>query len=262
MSERPVSGVREAVRSTDGVAIGTVTAGEGPPLLLVHGGMRSAAGWAPLWPLLVDRYRVTAMDRRGRGMSGDAPTYAFDQEYEDVAAVARHLGSVDVLAHSIGAVFALGAAARGAPIRRLVLCEPPGPSTISPAWIERASARMAAGETGRALVEFLVEIIGLDRETVAAMRDTPVAENALEIFAATFRREGELLCALDLAALTRGVTAPVQFLLGERSPGWASTVTHTLAAALPGSTVTVVKGHGHDFVDSAPEAVLAALQRP
>ena len=204
MGELIVSGVRETVRSSDGVEIGTVTAGEGPPLLLVHGGMRSAAGWAPLWPLLVDRYRVTAMDRRGRGMSGDAPTYAFDQEYEDVAAVARHLGSVDVLAHSIGAVFALGAAARGAPIRRLVLCEPPGPPTISDAWIERASARMAAGEPGRALVEFLVEIIGLDQATIVAMRGTPVAENALEVFTATFRREGVLLRALDLAELHAG----------------------------------------------------------
>ena len=262
MGELIVSGVRETVRSSDGVEIGTVTAGEGPPLLLVHGGMRSAAGWAPLWPLLVDRYRVTAMDRRGRGMSGDAPTYAFDQEYEDVAAVARHQSSVDVLAHSIGAVFALGAAARGAPIRRLVLCEPPGPPTISDAWIERASARMAAGETGRALVEFLVEIIGLDQKTIVAMRGTPVAENALDVFTATFRREGELLCALDLAGLTRGVTTPVHFLLGDRSPPWASTVTHALAAALPGSTVTVVEGHGHDLVDSAPEAVLAALARP
>ena len=262
MGERIVSGVRGAVRSSDGVAIGTVTAGEGSSLLLVHGGMRSAAGWAPLWPLLVDRYRVTAMDRRGRGMSGDAPTYAFDQEYDDVAAVARHLGPVDVLAHSIGAVFALGAVARGAPIRRLVLCEPPGPSTISDAWIERAATLIAAGEPGRALVEFLVEIIGLDQATIMAMRGTPVAENALEVFTATFRREGELLRALDLVALTRGVTAPVRFLLGDRSPAWAATVTHTLAATLPGSTVTVVEGHGHDLVDSAREAVLAALERP
>jgi pimeloyl-ACP methyl ester carboxylesterase len=136
MSDAAVWGIRETVRSSDGVAIGTVTAGQGPQLLLVHGGMRSAAGWAPLWPLLVDRYRVTAMDRRGRGTSGDAPGYSAHQEYDDVAAVAEHLGRVDVLAHSIGAVFALGAAARGAPIRRLVLCEPPGPPTLSRAWWE------------------------------------------------------------------------------------------------------------------------------
>jgi pimeloyl-ACP methyl ester carboxylesterase len=259
MSDDGVWGVRETVRSSDGVGIGTVTAGKGSPLLLVHGGMRSAAGWAPLWPLLVDRYRVTAMDRRGRGMSGDAPGYTAQLEYDDVAAVARHLGRVDVLAHSIGAVFALGAAARGAPIRRLVLCEPPGPSTLSREWLERASARIAAGQPGWALVEFLVEIIGLDRATVTAMRDSAVAADAVEIFAATFRREGELLLALDLADLVRGVTATVHFLLGARSPAWAAAVTRSLVAMLPGSGLTVVERHGHDLVDSAPEIVFAEL---
>ena len=80
----------DAVRSGDGVAIGTMTEGEGPPLLLVHGGMRTAANWAPLWPLLTARYRVTAMDRRGRGMSGDGQEHDGEREYDDVAAVARH----------------------------------------------------------------------------------------------------------------------------------------------------------------------------
>ncbi len=254
-----IAGVVDAVRSSDGVRIGTVTAGGGPPLLLVHGGMRTAAVWAPLWPLLSERYRVTAMDRRGRGMSGDGPDYAGEREFDDVAAVARHLGGVDVLAHSIGAVYALGAAARGAPIRRLLLCEPPGPPTISREWIERGVSRIAAGQAGRALVEFMVEIIGLDEATMVAMRDTPVAADALSTFAATFQREGAFLVGLDLADLVRGVTAPVRFLLGSESPPWAAEVTRTLAAALPGSAVTVVPGHGHDLVDSAPERVVAAL---
>lgn len=95
------------------------------------------------------------------------------------------------------------------------------------------------------------------------MRDTPVAADAVGIFATTFRREGEFLLGLDLADLARGVTAPVRFLLGERSPTWAATVTHTLAAALPDATVTPVPGHGHghghDLVDSAPATVLDAL---
>lgn len=99
------------------------------------------------------------------------------------------------------------------------------------------------------------------------MRDTPVAADAVGIFATTFPREGEFLLGLDLADLARGVTAargvtcPVRFLLGERSPTWAATVTHTLAAALPDATVTPVPGHGygHDLVDSAPATVLDAL---
>jgi pimeloyl-ACP methyl ester carboxylesterase len=247
------------VRSADGVEIGTVTEGEGPPLLLIHGGMRTVTGWAPLWPILTARYRVTAMDRRGRGISGDAPDYAGEREYDDVAAVAHHVGPVDVLAHSIGAIFALGAVARGAPIRRMLLCEPPGPPTLSRAWLQRGVTRIANGQAGWALVEFLVEIIGLEPSTITAMRDTPLAAETLAVFTTTFAREGEFLQTLDLTALARDVAIPVHFLLGTTSPAWASTVTHTLAAALSNAGVTVVPGHGHDMVDSAPALVADAL---
>ena len=255
------------MRGSDGVAIGTVTEGVGTPLLLVHGGMRTAVSWTSLWPLLTTRYRVTAMDRRGRGTSGDAPEYAGEREFDDVAAVARHVagpggavdGSVDVLAHSIGAVFALGAAGRGAPIRRMLLCEPPGPPTQSRAQLDQGVAWIADGQAGRALVAFLIEVIGLDPATITAMRDTPLAAEALTVFTATFAREGEFLQTVDLAALARGVTAPVHFLVGAESPAWAAAVTRTLVATLPGAGVTLVPGHGHDVVDTAPELVVDAL---
>ena len=37
-------------------------------------------------------------------------------------------------------------------------------------------------------------------------------------------------------------------------------VTRALLPVLPGATVTTVPGHGHDLVDTAPAAVLAALE--
>jgi alpha-beta hydrolase superfamily lysophospholipase len=49
-----------------------------------------------------------------------------NQEYEDITAVAsvmadQHGGPIDVFAHSYGATCTLGAAARGAAFRRVVL---------------------------------------------------------------------------------------------------------------------------------------------
>src|SRR5713101_4270068 len=64
-----VDGYRHSVTSADGTKIGLLTAGEGPPLLLVHGGMGQIESWQSLWPALTGRWRVTAMDRRGRGAS-------------------------------------------------------------------------------------------------------------------------------------------------------------------------------------------------
>ncbi len=133
-----MQGRRHTVTSADGTEIGLLTAGTGPALLLVHGGMGRLERWAPLWGLLTEHWQVTAMDRRGRGSSGDTGPYRLEKEYDDVAAVATSLADgsgrpADVFAHSYGALCTLGAAARGAPFRRIALYEPPGrrPSRVS-----------------------------------------------------------------------------------------------------------------------------------
>jgi pimeloyl-ACP methyl ester carboxylesterase len=259
-----MQGERERIVSADGTSIGLLTGGAGPPLLLVHGGMTSLDRWAPLWAALTGKYLVTAMDRRGRGSSGDADGYRIDAEYADVRAVAEHLRRragtpVDVLGHSYGAVCVLGAAASGAPFRRVALYEPPGPQTVAGPWLVRAKAMVAEGNPGRAMASFLVEIIGLSREQVMAARDTPVANDAGRIVAATLPREGDALTTVDLPALATAVPQPVLLLLGETSPPWARTITHSLHRRLPRSDLAVLADQGHEAVDGAPELVADAL---
>jgi pimeloyl-ACP methyl ester carboxylesterase len=70
-----MEGTGRSVSSTDGVRIGLLTAGSGPGLLLVHGGMGTIGSWQRVWDALTLQRRVTAMDRRGRGSSGDADHY-------------------------------------------------------------------------------------------------------------------------------------------------------------------------------------------
>jgi pimeloyl-ACP methyl ester carboxylesterase len=262
--ENLLHGKREYITSTDGTNIGLLTDGDGPPLLLVHGGMCRLERWAPLWPLLTDRYTVTAMDRRGRGSSGDADSYRIEDEYDDVCAVAEHLRRrwdrpVDVFGHSYGAVCALGAAAHGAPLRRIALYEPPGPQTVPAQWLERLHALVAAGELGRAVGSFLIEIIGLPRDQVMAMRDTPMAYDPLPIMANTMPREGDALSTVDLAKLAVAVTRPVLLLLGETSPAWAPAITRLLHEELPESAIAVLDGQGHEAVDLAPSMVAEVL---
>src|ERR1700760_3322037 len=107
-----MDGYRHSVTSADGTQIGLLTAGQGPPLLLVHGGMGCIASWRSLWSALTARWRVTALDRRGRGASGATAPYDVSRELEDVAAAAASLGgAADVFGHRFGATCALGAAA-------------------------------------------------------------------------------------------------------------------------------------------------------
>jgi pimeloyl-ACP methyl ester carboxylesterase len=265
-----VRGTREFVTSADGTPIAVLSAGSGAPLLLVHGGMCSATRWAPIWEML-GGHRVSAMDRRGRGASGDAPAYSLTAEFDDVVAVAEHLlastGSpVDVVGHSYGALCALGAAGRGAPFRRVALYEPPGPQAVPQAWLGRVEALLAAGDPGRAMASFLVEVVGLTREQVQTLRGTPVAHDAIGIVTATMRREARSLTTVDLPTLARQVAQPVALLLGEHSPQWAHSVTATLRQQLPRSTLVPLPGQGHEAIDQAPaltaRAVLDVLDGP
>jgi len=152
--------------------------------------MGTIINWQRVWAPLTAHRRVTAMDRRGRGSSGDADTYELSSEYADVAAVAAALaseqgGPVDVAGHSIGATWVLGAAASGAPFRSIVLYEPPGPQATQHNWPERVSTMVANGQVGRAVCTFLTEITGLTPREVEAPREAPGGRDVLPIAAAT-----------------------------------------------------------------------------
>ena len=260
-----MEGLTTSVTSADGTRIGALTAGSGPALLLVHGGMCTAERWAPLWPELTRSFTVTAMDRRGRGSSTDREDYGLEAEYDDVRAVVDRLAAeqetpVAVFGHSYGAVCALGAAARGAPVARLALYEPPGPVTVSVEWLARVRAMVSAGQLGRAMVSFLVEVVGLSREDVEALRDAAGGPDPLPLVGRTLLREAEALRAVDLPALARSVVPPVLLLRGSAGPRWAETVTTALVGALPSARVSVLPGQGHEAVDTAPGLVAEQLR--
>src|SRR5437660_652464 len=126
--DNPVPGARmDSTRSDDGTPIRYFRRGHGPAILLIHGTAADHSRWAPVLPALQRHFTLYAMDRRGRGGSGDAAAYRMDDEFADVAAVAAVIdgGPVDVVGHSYGGICAMESVFRDASIRRLVLYEPP-----------------------------------------------------------------------------------------------------------------------------------------
>lgn len=171
------------VVSRDATEIAYWTSGNGPPLVLVHGTPADHTRWRPLLPYLEPHTIVHAMDRRGRGGSGDGPEYTLEREYEDVAAVvdavAEASGSaVDVYGHSHGGFCAFGAATLTSNIRKLVLYEGwpvPNPAVFAmPAEVEqRMDALLAEGDRD-AVVETLFRHFELmSEEDLAAFRAAP-----------------------------------------------------------------------------------------
>ncbi|MFZ2056485.1 MAG: alpha/beta hydrolase [Acidimicrobiales bacterium] len=261
-----MEGTRHSVTGVDDVSIGLLTAGTGPALLLVHGGMGRIEQWEPEWSALAEHRQVTAMDRRGRGSSGDTEPYSLRKEFDDIAAVANHLAEqqdapVDVFAHSYGATCTLGAAARRAPFRRIALYEPPGPQTVPREWVERATGLVSEGKPGRAMFSFITEIVGLTPERFEKHRSAPGAYDVLPTVTATLPREAEALTGVDLPGLAAQVVALVLLLLGTKSPPWASEITRALAAALAIAELVSLPDQGHDAIDSAPDLIVSELRR-
>lgn len=97
----------------DGVEIAWEAAGEGPPLLLVHGSGLSRGTWRGLGYLrdLQRDFTVVALDLRGHGRSGaphDVPSYATDRHLGDVVAVldaAAQWGVAEGPVHYVGYSF-------------------------------------------------------------------------------------------------------------------------------------------------------------
>src|SRR5204862_2413168 len=124
----PCAGARmHAIQSADGTPIRYFRRGHGPAILLIHGTAADHSRWVPVVTALQRHFTVCAMDRRGRGGSGDAVTYRMEDEFADIAAIVADIesGPVNVVGHSYGGICAMESVLRNASIRRLVLYEPP-----------------------------------------------------------------------------------------------------------------------------------------
>jgi pimeloyl-ACP methyl ester carboxylesterase len=70
----------EVVR-TRGLEIAYERVGEGPPLILVHGGAEDGRVWQPQLAALADEFTVVAWDEPGTGRSSDVPAGSGLAEY-------------------------------------------------------------------------------------------------------------------------------------------------------------------------------------
>ncbi|HEY9620895.1 MAG TPA: alpha/beta hydrolase [Crinalium sp.] len=110
--ERCAPGYRTRRVRWSGGSTQVIELGEGPALLLVHGGMGEALQYGSILPLLARRYRVIAVDRPGNGLADP-----FDYRGVDMLAHARRflselidaegLSSVPIVASSMGGLWSI-----------------------------------------------------------------------------------------------------------------------------------------------------------
>lgn len=254
------------VLSKDGTRIALECTGQGPSLLIVHGGTGDRKRWLPLLPLFASRFRVCAMDRRGHGESEPGSNYSLQKEAEDVvAAVNAQNGAVFVLGHSIGGVFSLEAALVTKKISKLVLYEPPLQDLDHTAVADRMERLIQSGNREQALLTFLSEIVMMSPKEVEIMKARPVWPIRVAGIDIQIREIRALAKYRFDARRMRKLKMPTLLLAGSNtaSPQLKQAL-KSLMSALPNRTLFVFEGEEHNAMDNIPqqfaEVVMKFLQ--
>lgn len=253
----------DAVHAPDGTKIAVNQSGEGPPVVLVHGTSEDHTAWDGVRRILDRSFSTYTIDRRGRGGSGDANTYALDREFEDVIAVIDSIGEpVHLVGHSYGATCALGAAMGSDALERLVLFEPPlwtASEDLAPEEpLSRIEAALDAGNQELALERFMVEV-AKEGERLPYYRS--LNSWAIRVDAAhTLPREIRSTDRFRPDASDFGeVHVPALVILGAETQGHLPKGTRRAETLLSNSTLTVVEGIDHSALFSEPELVATVI---
>jgi pimeloyl-ACP methyl ester carboxylesterase len=246
------------VTASDGVGIAVFEAGAAdstePPLVLVHGATADHTTFRAIAPVLGLRRRIFAVDRRGRGASGDREEYSIEMEFDDLAAVADALGggapgSIDMLGHSYGGRCALGASLRTPSIRRVVAYEsaplPPGASYRPEGLLEQLREALARGDKEAALSGFLAGVVGMSDDALNSYRAEAVWPARVAAAHTILREiEAETTPPAGLEALSK-VTVPVLLIVGGTSRSPFGIGTTALANRLADASVVTIEGAAH-----------------
>ncbi len=240
--------------------------GKGPPLVLVHGTAADHSRWAPVLPALEERFTVYAIDRRGRGGSGDSDDYAIEREFEDVAAIVDSLGEpVNLLGHSYGGLCALEAALRTRNVRKLVLYDPgievAGGEIYPHEVVERLDALLEEGDRDGVVETTMRRVAGLTPEVVEYMRAQPVWQARLNA-AHTIPRELRAVKSYRFdPERFENLATPTLLLAGGESPAALRKAAEAVDEALPDSRRLVMPGQGHAAMDTGTERFTTEILR-
>lgn len=125
MNNENKSYTTDSVTSKDGTTIGYRQIGNGPGIILLHGGINASQHLMKLAKLLSDEFTVYIPDRRGRGLSGPiGDNYSIKREDEDIDAIIKKTNSYYVFGTADGALFAIHASINNPTIQKVAAYEP------------------------------------------------------------------------------------------------------------------------------------------
>jgi pimeloyl-ACP methyl ester carboxylesterase len=271
-----------AVTSKDGTTIGYRQMGQGPALILAHGGLQASQNFMKLATALSDEFTVYVPDRRGRGLSGPLTSdFNIQKAVDDMQAIIDKTGAHNVFGLSSGAIILLQSALRLPEIHKLALFEPPlsinGSSPTD--WLAHYDREVADGDLPAAMVSVMKGtrdtslFAALPRFVSVPILRFGMKDNQQEV------KEGDVPLATliptvhydvqlvietaNTIEMYRDVQADVLLLGGSKSAAYLKFALDQLEAVLP--HVKRVEFPGFDHLasdnDGQPERVAEELRR-
>jgi len=261
----------------NGMRLHYLTAGQGEPVILLHGYAQNSHLWRPLIAELAKTRTVIAPDLRGFGQSAKQPS-GYDKKTmaQDIRALAASLGfkHIGIAGHDIGLMVAYAYAAQyPAEVERIALMDAflPGIGDTTNLFLLRDLWHFHFyGETPLKLVK------GRERiyfehfwNDFAANPKKSVSEADRRFYTKAFAQPGAMKAgfevfrafdqdAKDFAALAKTkLTMPMLVLTGEKASGeFLIQQARMVANNVEG---VVVKGSGHWLMDEARDQVVPKL---
>jgi pimeloyl-ACP methyl ester carboxylesterase len=271
-----VAGVKHEFVSAGGLRSHVALAGDGPPVLLLHGWPQHWYLWRDVIPLIAPHARVIAPDFRGFGWS-EVPDAGYEKTRlaDDMVALLDELGveEVVVAGHDwggyVGFLLAMEHPARIRGFLALGILPPWGPRN------PRATL-----ESWRFLYQPVLGTPGVGRRAgrllaSRGLRDAGLSDADVDAFVS--RLDGERGVSTErlyrsfvlheLPGIARGryspkdLRVPVELVLGRRDPVATYRVAEDVAAQSDEIELELIADSGHFVVDEKPELVSDRLLR-
>jgi pimeloyl-ACP methyl ester carboxylesterase len=166
-------------------------------------------------------------------------------------------GPVDVVGHSYGGLCALGAARRGAPIRRLILFEPPIPTYPEAYYPSDLIAKMrdalARGDRDGAMEAFMQGVFRTPPQELGEMKTLAMWQQMVRSTPIILRELESVDCFGLAAEDYPDWNIPTLLILGGDSPPQYRATIEALNAVLRGSQIAVLEGQQHTAIKTAPD---------
>jgi pimeloyl-ACP methyl ester carboxylesterase len=249
-----------------------VEAGEGRPLVCVHGSMSDYRVWTFVFAALAATHRVVTPSLRRfypERWDGKGGGFSIAQHVGDVIGFieALNLGPVDLLGHSRGGHIAFRVAQRRPDLlRRLVLAEPGGeldaslatpdmPKAVSGEPLSRAAAMIADGDIDGGLKTFIDAIDGAGAwDRIPEMFRGPIRDNAGTLIAQVHEARPSYS-----RADVESVKLPTLLIGGALTKGLLPVILHRLAETMPDARAVMIEGAGHTMFAQRPHEFVAAV---